>query len=226
MRVYLCGSRQFGLEVYRLAQSLGHEVAGVSAPAWRADGELPDRLRNAAEVDGVPWLEAGRLDAGAMPEGVDLILAAHSHDFIGRRTRDKARLGGVGYHPSLLPRHRGRDAVRWTIHMGDAVAGGSVYWLTDRVDGGPLAAQDFCHVRPGTTAEGLWRDQLAPMGLELFRAVLTDLAAGVVRQEPQDEACATWEPSWDRPPVNRPDLFRLGPPGGSRVVQRAARSGR
>lgn len=224
MRLYLCGSRQFGLDVYRLAVEQGHQVVGVSAPAWRAGGELPDRLRNAAEVDGVPWLEAGRLSADTMPEGVDLILAAHSHDFIGRRTRDKARLGGVGYHPSLLPRHRGRDAVRWTIHMGDAVAGGSVYWLTDRVDGGPLAAQDFCHVRPGQTAEGLWRDQLAPMGLELFRAVLADLARGVVRAEPQDEACATWEPSWERPPVARPDLFRLGS-GGPAVVQRAARAG-
>lgn len=223
MRVYLCGSRQFGLDVYRLLRSLGHVVVGVSAPALREGGELPDRLRNAAEVDGVPWLEAGKLNADTMPDGVDLIIAAHSHDFIGRRTRDKARLGGIGYHPSLLPRHRGRDAVRWTIHMGDAVAGGSVYWLTDRVDGGPLAAQDFCLVAPGDDAGTLWRERLAPMGLDLFRAVLTDLDRGVVRAEPQREECATWEPSWGRPPVARPDLYRLGPPG-PQVVQKAARA--
>jgi len=79
----------------------------------------------------------------ALPGGVDLILYAHSHDFIGAATRGKTRLGAMGYHPSLLPLHRGRDAVCWTLRMGDKVAGGSVYWLTDVVDGGPIAAQGW-----------------------------------------------------------------------------------
>ena len=43
--------------------------------------------------------------------------AAHSHDFIGRKTRALSRLGALGYHPSLLPLHRGRDAIRWAVHM-------------------------------------------------------------------------------------------------------------
>ena len=224
MKIYLCGSRAFGLGVYRLALASGHQIVGVSAPAFRAGGELPDRLRNAAEVDGVPWLEAGRLSHETMPDGADLIVCAHSHDFVGRRTRDKARLGGIGYHPSLLPRPRGRDAVRWTVHMGDAIAGGSVYWLTDHVDGGPLAAQDFCFVPPGETASSLWEERLMPMGLKLFEAVFADLSAGVIRRQPQDEACATWEPSWDRAPIRRPDLLMLGSLPGFTVKASAARA--
>jgi len=45
----------------------------------------------------------------------------------GRRTRARARVAAIGYHPSLLPLHRGRDALRWTIRDGDRVTGGSVY---------------------------------------------------------------------------------------------------
>ena len=226
MRLYIAGKGAFAAEVYGLARRLGHEVAGVSAPPLRGNAQLPDRLRAAAERDAVPWLPAGQLRADLLPADVDLIIAAHSHDFIGRTTRMKARLGGIGYHPSLLPRHRGRDAIRWTIHMGDAVAGGSVYWLSERVDGGDIAAQDFCFVGRDETPDTLWRGKLFPMGLRLFEAVLSDLQGGVIRREPQDEAFASWEPSWGRAPLVRPDLTLLGrTPKGFTFSQRAARAG-
>lgn len=218
MRLYLTGQKAFGAAVFEAVVAAGHEVAQVSAPALASSGELPDRLRAAAEKAGVPWLEAGRLRAELMPPDIDLIICAHSHDFIGRKTRHRARLGAIGYHPSLLPRHRGRDAVRWALHMGDAVTGGSVYWLNDNVDGGDIAAQEHAFIRPGETAERLWRDKLAPLGVRLIATVLKDIESGVIVRRPQDPECATWEPSWSRPPVARPDLELLGSlPRGFRV---------
>ena len=209
MRIYLCGQKTFGAEAHRLILARGHEIAGVSAPLEGGAGGL-DRLRASAQNAGVPVMPAGHLTAATLPAGVDLIVAAHAHDFIGRKTRTRTRLGGIGYHPSLLPRHRGRDAVRWTLKMGDAVTGGSIYWLTDNVDAGPIAAQATVFIEPGTTPEELWRRELMPLGLRLLGKVLDDLAAGVVVAVPQDERFATWEPSWERPPVRRPDLLLLG----------------
>lgn len=146
--------------------------------------------------------------------GTDLIVCVHAHVFVSERARDRTRLGGIGYHPSLLPRHRGRDAVRWTIHMGDEVTGGTVYWLSNRVDAGPMAAQDWCWVRPDDDASSLWRRELFPMGVKLLLETMRDLEQGRVIRAPQNEANATWEPSWNRPPIGRPDLPRLPPPGG------------
>ena len=94
--------------------------------------------------------------------------------------------------------------------MGDPVAGGSVYWLTDSVDAGPIAAQEHVFVAPGDTPERLWRDKLAPLGVKLTLKALEDLAAGWIVARRQDEACATWEPSWERPPLTRPDLDLIG----------------
>lgn len=209
MRVYLCGQKTFGAEAYRAIRAAGHSVVGVSAPLEGGAGGL-DRLRSAADIDRVPVMPSGMLTADTLPDGIDLIVAAHSHDFIGRKTRDRCRIGAVGYHPSLLPRHRGRDVVRWTVKMRDPIAGGSVYWLSDNVDAGPVAAQDWCFVAPGDDAQRLWRDKLMPMGLRLLAKVLGDLERGIMVQIPQDEACATWEPGWERPPVRRPDLLMLG----------------
>lgn len=222
MKLYLCGQKAFGAETLALCQKLGHTVLGVSAPLVSEDGKRPDRLTAVAIGAGIPVLPAGQLKADTLPAGVDLIIAAHSHDFIGRKTRGKSKLGAIGYHPSLLPLYRGRDAVRWQIKLRERVGGGSVYWLNDNMDGGDIAAQKHVFIRPGETPEALWRNHLFPLGLALFTAVLNDLSHGLITALPQDEALATWFPSIERPPVYRPDLPQLGaPPEGFTVIKNA-----
>ncbi len=200
MRIALAGQRSFGAAVLRAVVEAGHDVAQVFAP-------IGDRLDWEARRLDIPLDE--RITADKLAEGLDLIVCAHSHTIVSDRALTRTVLGGIGYHPSLLPRHRGRDAVKWTVHMGDPIAGGSVYWLAPKVDGGPIAAVDWCHVRPGTSASDLWHDNLFPMGVRLILKTLADLDAGKIVRVAQDEACATWEPSWDRPPADRPDLPQL-----------------
>lgn len=85
--------------------------------------------------------------------------------------------------------------MHWVIHMREPVTGGSVYWLDDGADTGPLLAQDWCHVRPDDTPQALWRRELAPMGLRLFSQALAMLDAGIdCKGHPQDPMLASWEP--------------------------------
>lgn len=211
MRIAIAGQRSFGAAALARILDDGHEVVQAFAPPG-------DRLDFLSRQKGIEVRE--RLTADVLAPDLDLIVCAHAHVFVSEKARQRTLLGGIGYHPSLLPRHRGRDAVKWTVHMGDPIAGGSVYWLSNKMDGGPIAAADWCHVPPGTSASDLWRDQLFPMGLRLLANVLTDLDNGKCVRVEQDEACATWEPSWDRPPVERPDLIQLPPPEGDQVAAR------
>lgn len=129
----------------------------------------------------------------------DMAVAAYCQRFIPANVRARCGLGVLAYHPSLLPRHRGRDAVRWTIAMREPVAGGSVYWMDDGADTGPIEAQDWCHVMPGEDAAALWRRELAPMGVRLLIQAVSRLAGGErPRAVPQDERAATWEPAFTR----------------------------
>ena len=225
MRVILAGQKSFGAAVFRMLVEEGHDVAAVWSPFGHG---WDDPLTKSAmhlwcdPLDRNPRF-VQRLEA-------DLFVAAHSHDFIGRDSRAATRLGGIGFHPSLLPRHRGRDAVRWTVHMGDPITGGTVYWLTDNVDGGPVAAQDWCFVPPAWRSassgiEGasmLWREELFPMGVRLLRDVLRDLDRGIIVEIPQEEHNATWEPSWERPPLHRPELPQIGSVNGYTHITRRA----
>ncbi len=206
MRLMVAGTRTFGATALEAIVGDLHEVVKVWTP-------VGDPVEARARSLGIPFA------ANHTPEDVealrlDLIVCAHSHAFVSKRARQATRLGAIGYHPSALPRHRGRDAVKWTIHMKDPIAGGSIYWLNDNVDGGPLAAREFVHVDPRWDASDLWRKSLFPMGIRLLLRVLTDLRDGVVVEVPQDERCATVEPSFEQPRLFRPDLIGLPPAGG------------
>lgn len=203
MRIVIVGQQWFGAEALRLCIGQGHQVVKALAPALH--GEEYDRLYAAAQQANVPAAHCGRrVSALDIPSGVDLIVAAQAHAFIDAGARASTRLGAIGYHPSLLPRHRGRDAVRWTIHMGDPIAGGTVYQMDDGADTGPVIRQGWCHVLPGETPAELWRRALAPMGLRLLSEALGDFAEGAATATPQDPRTATWEPAFKTAPLSHP----------------------
>ncbi len=190
MKCALVGSRFFAASVFEaLRNEEGIDFTGIVAPA--AD----DRLALAANAAGVALhvLDNPKIVPGhAIPEGTDLIIAAHTHARVSDDALARSRLGGVGYHPSLLPRHRGIAAVEWTILEGDPIAGGSVYHLADGWDAGGIAAQDWCFVKKGETARELWERALAPMGLALLTKVAHHARLqGSLPAFPQDPRFAT-----------------------------------
>ncbi len=204
MKCVLVGSRFFGATVFEaLRKEDGVEFVGIVAPA------SDDRLALAARAAGlaVHVLENPKIVPGdAIPEGTDLILAAHTHARVSNAALQRARLGGIGYHPSLLPRHRGIAAVEWTILEGDAIAGGSIYHLADGWDAGAIAAQDWCFVVKGESARELWERALAPMGIELLARVVRHARQhGQLPAHAQDSRFATKAPMIRRAVVLKED---------------------
>ncbi|HKH95046.1 MAG TPA: formyltransferase family protein [Beijerinckiaceae bacterium] len=191
MKIALVGSRWFGAQAFRLLAEKGHAISVLGLTD-------DDQLTVAARAADVPVTVLGRprrVVGADIPGEVDVIVAAHAHSFISAEARAKARLAAIGYHPSLLPRHRGIAAVEWTMKCRDAIAGGSIYHLSETMDGGAIAAQEWCFVYPDDDAASLWRRALAPMGLRLLVQVVDQIAErGFADAAPQDEKAATAAP--------------------------------
>jgi methionyl-tRNA formyltransferase len=193
MRITLVGSRHFGVTTLQMLREHGIDVVRVVV----ADAE--DRLAATARAAGIEVVVQANpklVVASEIAPATDLIVTAHSHARVGKEALAAARLGGIGYHPSLLPRHRGIAAVEWTIREKDPIAGGTVYHLADRMDAGAIAAQDWCFVGKDETARQLWERALAPMGQKLLAEVI-DYAKthGALPARPQDEQFATKAPA-------------------------------
>lgn len=61
----------------------------------------------------------------------------------------------VNVHPSLLPAFTGLNTHQRAIDAGCRVAGASVHWVTNELDGGQILAQAALPVLPGDTAATL-----------------------------------------------------------------------
>ena len=211
IRVFISGQKYFGELVLNLCNNLEYvEVVGVCAP-------LDDKyITKTARIFEIPVIAAGTLKADTMPDNVDVGITAHSFDYVGTRTRYKAKIGWIGYHPSLLPRHRGRSSIEWAVRMRDAITGGSVFWLNNGIDRGDIAYQELCFIdpklyamEPRKAAKLLWEHELQDMGLKLIEKALFDISRGTIIKIPQKKEFSTFEPNADVKDVFKPDLLML-----------------
>ena len=193
MRITLVGSRHFGVTTLNTLRQHGVDIVRVVVH------DREDRLAASAKAAGIEVVvqaDPKFVTASEIAPDTDLIVTAHSHARVTREALAAAKLGGIGYHPSLLPRHRGIAAIEWTIREGDPIAGGSVYHLADQMDAGAIAAQEWVFVKKGETARELWERALAPLGQKLLGDVIDYAKAHKnLPAKPQDEQFATNAPS-------------------------------
>lgn len=193
MKITLVGSRHFGVEALKVLRGQNANIVRIVVH----DGE--DRLAKAgrdAGIEVVVQANPKRVEANEIASGADLIVTAHSHARVSHEACAAAKLGAIGYHPSLLPRHRGMAAIEWTVKEADTIAGGTIYQLSDRMDAGAIVLQDWCFVKKGETARELWERALAPLGLRLLgEAVQIAQSTGRLPLKAQDEQFATKAPA-------------------------------
>ncbi|WP_421589897.1 formyltransferase family protein [Shinella sp. M27] len=162
MKVGIVGQKWLGESVFK-ALSKELQIVFLAAPS------KDDRLAVASKAAGLePVIHGEDGLAGVLPPcRLDLLIAAHAFVYIPAELRSSAEWC-VGYHPSLLPLHRGRNAVEAAMAAGERVTGGTVFHLDDGFDTGAVAFQDWCFIGPCETPATLWRRALGPIGVDLL----------------------------------------------------------
>ena len=204
MRIAIIGQAAFGAAVYEGLRADGHTIVGVfTAP----EGARPDPLAEAARGHGVAMVQPQRWQRkGVVDEGVleayaatqpELNVMAFVTQIIPERVLDHPAQGTIQYHPSLLPKHRGRSAINHALLQGDSETGISIFWVDAGIDTGPILLQRRCPIRENETINSLYREQLFPLGLEAMLEAVRLVAASDAPRMPQDEAQATYEAPWE-----------------------------
>jgi methionyl-tRNA formyltransferase len=168
-------------------------LSPVRAPgARRLRRRLGDRVMESRGV--TPEELEGTVGARLAATGVDLVVSWFWTRRMPAEWLSVPRLGAVGAHPSLLPRHRGPDPFFWAIDSGDDVAGVSIHRLTERYDEGPVLYSEALPIGDRNARE-LARALDRP-SLRLLRHAVRALACGEAPASvAQDESGATWAPA-------------------------------
>jgi methionyl-tRNA formyltransferase len=172
----------------------GHDV--VFAGLSRTDTVGRRRLKRVIGEDRV--VDRPRLDRAiadrARKLAPDLIVSWFWTNKIPLPVIASARFGGIGVHPSLLPRHRGPDPVSWAILAGDTVTGVTCHRLAAEYDTGDILDRETVAIDPEIDSWRLARALDRP-SLRVLRRVAARFAAGDPPPGlPQDEALATDAP--------------------------------
>ncbi len=129
------------------------------------------------------------------PEGVDLLVSWFWTRKLSAEVIACARLGTLGVHPSLLPRHRGPDPVFHAIDAGDTLTGVTAHTLGEEYDVGAVYTQRELAIEEHWNG---WELSLAldVPSLALFREVCMQFSMGPSpRARPQNEGLATMAPA-------------------------------
>jgi methionyl-tRNA formyltransferase len=199
LRIALFGQAAFGRDVLAGLADAGHQIVGIYAPP---EGARPDPLAEEADQRGLPLFRHKRFRrrGEAIPELVDayrkldaeLNLLAFVTVILPPEIIDAPPHGSLCFHPSLLPRFRGGNALAWQIIEGERETGVTVFRPDAGVDTGPIVVQrGGVEIRDTDTAGTLYFERLYPLGVEAMVEAAGAVDRGDARYEPQDEARAT-----------------------------------
>lgn len=87
--------------------------------------------------------------------GVDLLVLAGYDRLVGKEILSAFPMRVINIHPALLPSFPGLHAQRAALEYGVKVAGATVFFVDETVDGGPIILQEACPVLDEDTEETL-----------------------------------------------------------------------
>lgn len=199
MRVVFAGSAEFSIPVLRALAASDHEVVEILTAPDRTGSRgsaAPRPVKEEAlslgiSVEQPPRLTGEFWQESARPLQPEVLVVAAYGQLVPLSVLESLVQGGVGVHPSLLPRHRGASPVAAAILAGDSRTGVSVFRMDQRMDAGPILAQEAVPV-PGSATTPSLTARLAQLGAKMAVQALDRLEGGDASDIPQLDSGATY----------------------------------
>lgn len=202
MVVVFFGTPQFAVPTLQRLLDSSHSLAGVitqpDRPRGRGQKVTHSPVKALALARGIGVYQPDRLK---LPEVADTlrawrpdlgVVAAYGR-IIPEHLLNVPRLGMINVHASLLPKYRGAAPVHRAVINGDRETGVTIMRVVKELDAGGMFAKVTRPITSDDTSDVVERE-LARIGAELLVTVVDQLAGGTAREEPQDEAQATYAP--------------------------------
>lgn len=206
LRIVFFGTPQFAVPTLERLLASRHPLVGVVTQPDRPRGRghiVSDApVKALAAGRGLPIFQPSRLRDPEVETTLrrwqpDLAIVAAYGKLIPDHLLTLPRLGMINVHASLLPKYRGAAPVHRAVMAGEIETGVTIMRVSRELDAGAMFAKVARRIEPNDTSVDVERD-LAGLGADLLVRVVDEIAAGTAREEPQDEAQATYAPKVTR----------------------------
>ena len=170
-------------------------VTSPDRPAGRGLALTESPVKKWALAHGIEVLQPEMFDDDVIARLATLqedfaVVAAYGK-ILPKRVLDLFPKGALNVHPSLLPRYRGTSPVESQILADETEIGVSVILMDEKMDHGPLVAQEKLAIAGWPIDRNAANDIFWKAGGKLLADTLPRWLTGEVVPTPQDEACAT-----------------------------------
>ncbi len=170
MKVLLCGYHEAGCRALRTLVARGHEVVVATHEPTPGVPNLADHARALRLPVTVDEIDALREEARRFKP--DIIFSVYYRSILPPDVLSLSRLGGLNFHPSLLPRHRGCFSAPWAIIEGDRETGVTCHHMIEQVDAGNVIDREIVAIVSSDTGMSLYY-KLVDATLRVFDRLLT-----------------------------------------------------
>src|ERR1022692_4394263 len=127
------------------------------------------------------------LERQPLPWGATVAIAPCLTRKLPKHEWTAPRFGTLIFHPSILPYHRGPDAIRWAALKGERVSGVSWFWADDGLDTGAICEQEPVLLHPTESPGRAYHTRFIPAGLRALARAVSGIAQSCPRAILQDE---------------------------------------
>ena len=149
---------------------------GVMALDRAARSGVPTMVVDWADFDSRDAFTVAVCDA-VEESGAEAIVLAGFMRVLGRRAVEQFPNRILNTHPALLPAFRGPHAIRDALAAGVKVTGVTIHFVDEKVDHGPIVAQQAIPVYPHDTEDSL-QQRIQAIEHMLYPDVIKALAHG------------------------------------------------
>jgi len=124
-----------------------------------------------AKQQGIPVWEVDSVNSPKLLKILDElkpdIIINQAQEILRKDFLNKAKIGVLNRHNSLLPKYRGRLAPFWALYYNEKYTGVTIHFVTPKVDAGPIIVQKIIKIEPKDTYVSLTRKcyEIAPKAM-------------------------------------------------------------
>lgn len=198
LKSILIGSVDTSKEMLDTMLSIGFPITHVFSVDEKYSDNISgyEPIHETAEKNGIPCTKIHKINDGENVRIIqdispDYIFVIGFSQLVKKEIIDAAKIGVIGFHPTPLPKMRGRAANVWQVLLGVHETKCSVFLIDEGIDSGDILGQEEYIIEDTDYAEDVCRkiDEAARV---LFKRVLTEIRNGTCKPVKQNEEDATY----------------------------------
>jgi methionyl-tRNA formyltransferase len=194
MRIVFVGSVQFSADILQQLVEMRADIVGVCTKEESVFNTDHVDLRSFCELNEIPWIYSENINSVHTSSWIrtlkpDVIFCFGWSEIIKAELLRIPPLGVVGFHPTALPKNRGRHPLIWSLVLGLKETASTFFFMDLDADSGDIISQVEIQIGHKDNAKDLYR-KVTEVAKEQILEFVPKLALGTVERQKQNFALA------------------------------------